>query len=88
MKELNIPGWTGLCDVGGKIILGLGNDIYQIAVAIVAGSRPELRRSRSMRRTSTENASTALMESSTCSHRCVLESSFVRVASPRLRWPR
>ncbi len=37
MKELRIPSWTGLCDAGGKIILGLGNDIYQIAIAIVEG---------------------------------------------------
>jgi len=37
MLELSIPVWTGVCNANGKQILGLGNDIYQIAVAIVEG---------------------------------------------------
>jgi hypothetical protein len=37
MKELRIPLWTGVCDVKGRKILGLGNDIYQIGVAISEG---------------------------------------------------
>lgn len=37
MTELRIPLWTGVCSVEGKQILGLGNDIYQIGVAIMEG---------------------------------------------------
>ena len=37
MTELRIPTWTGVCNVKGKQILGLGNDIYQIGVAIIEG---------------------------------------------------
>jgi hypothetical protein len=38
MIELRIPIWTGVCNVRGKQILGLGNDIYQIGVAILDGA--------------------------------------------------
>ncbi len=33
--ELRIKHWTGVCDASNKKILGLGNDIYQIAVALI-----------------------------------------------------
>ncbi|MEM7561568.1 MAG: hypothetical protein AAF353_00820 [Pseudomonadota bacterium] len=34
MKEIRIAQWTGLCSAQGQMILGLGNDFYQIGVAI------------------------------------------------------
>jgi hypothetical protein len=37
MTELRIPTWTGVCNITGKQILGVGNDIYQIGVAIIEG---------------------------------------------------
>ena len=37
MKELRIPSWTGICTVEEKKILGLGNDLYQIGIAIADG---------------------------------------------------
>jgi len=39
MKELKIPRWTGVCNINCGKILGLGNDIYQIAVALIEGER-------------------------------------------------
>lgn len=35
MTELIIPHWTGICTIKEKLILGLGNDIYQIGLALI-----------------------------------------------------
>jgi len=37
MLELQITDWSGVCNIAGKQILGLGNDIYQIGIALMEG---------------------------------------------------